>query len=136
MTRARWRKRGGQVNLGEHDEIRIDDSSHVDDVWAQEWTRSVIERAREAVRSGGNQSEQSWEAFDLYGRRGVPAAEVAERLSMSPEAVRLRLIEERSVGVIAIREVNALRIAYCSTRAEDLPEIVGHIDDVVRQLAG
>ena len=86
--RARWRKRGGQVNLGDHDEIRIDDSSSVDDVWAQEWTRSVIERALEAVRSSGNQSEQSWEAFDLYGRRGVPAAEVAERLSMSPEAVR------------------------------------------------
>ena len=86
--RARWRKRGGQVNLGEHDEVRIDDPGYVDDVWAQEWTRSVIERALEAVRSSGNQSEQSWEAFDLYGRRGVPAAEVAERLSMSPESIR------------------------------------------------
>ena len=86
--RARWRKRGDQVNLGEHDEVRIDDPGYVDDVWAQEWTRSVIERALEAVRSSGNQSEQSWEAFDLYGRRGVPAAEVAERLSMSSEAVR------------------------------------------------
>ncbi|MCP4837083.1 MAG: sigma-70 family RNA polymerase sigma factor, partial [Phycisphaera sp.] len=86
--RARWRKRGDQVNLGEHDEIRIDDPGYVEDVWAQEWTRSVIERALEAVRSSGNQSEQSWEAFDLYGRRGVPVAEVAERLSMSPEAIR------------------------------------------------
>ena len=86
--RARWRKRGGQVNLGENDEVRIDDPGYVDDVWAQEWTRSVIERALEAVRSSGNQSEQSWEAFDLYGRRGVPAAEVAERLSMSPESIR------------------------------------------------
>lgn len=86
--RARWRKRGDQVRLGEQDEVRIDDPGYVDDVWAQEWTRSVIERALEAVRSSGNQSEQSWEAFDLYGRRGVPAAEVAERLSMSPEAIR------------------------------------------------
>ena len=86
--RARWRKRGDQVNLGENDEVRIDDPGYVDDVWAQEWTRSVIERALEAVRSGGNQSEQSWEAFDLYGRRGVPATEVAERLSISSEAVR------------------------------------------------
>ena len=86
--RARWRKRGDQVNLGENNEVRIDDPGYVDDVWAQEWTRSVIERALEAVRSSGNQSEQSWEAFDLYGRRGVPAAEVAERLSMSPEAIR------------------------------------------------
>lgn len=86
--RARWRKRGDQVQLGDNDEIRIDDPGYVDDVWAQEWTRSVIERALEAVRSSGNQSEQSWEAFDLYGRRGVPVVEVAERLSMSPEAIR------------------------------------------------
>ena len=86
--RARWRKRGDRVNFGEHDEIAIDDSGRIEDVWAQEWTRSVIERALDAVRASGKQSEQSWEAFDLYGRRGVPAVEVAKRLSMSPEAIR------------------------------------------------
>ena len=53
---------------------------------------------------------------------------------VSAEAVRQALLRERSVGVVAINSVNALRIAYCSTRAEDLPEIVSHIDEVVRGL--
>lgn len=51
--------------------------------------------------------------------------------SIPVEQVRTRLVRERSVGTIAIPSVNALRIAYCSTRAEDLPEIVRHIDEVV-----
>lgn len=47
------------------------------------------------------------------------------------DEVRKRLIEERSVGLIAIPEINGLRIAYCSTRKDDLREIVGHLGDVV-----
>ena len=47
-----------------------------------------IGRALATVRENGNQSEQSWEAFELYGRRGVPVDEVAERLGMKPEAIR------------------------------------------------
>jgi aspartate/methionine/tyrosine aminotransferase len=52
---------------------------------------------------------------------------------VSAEAVRQELLAQRSVGVIAIDAVNALRIAYCSTRVEDLAEIVGHIDEIVRK---
>jgi aspartate/methionine/tyrosine aminotransferase len=51
--------------------------------------------------------------------------------SVSAEEVRKRLITERSVGTIAIPSVNALRVAYCSTRSEDVTAIVQHIDAVV-----
>ena len=50
--------------------------------------RSVIDRAIVAVRINGKQSEQSWEAFDLYGRRGVPIDETSKRLGMTAEAIR------------------------------------------------
>lgn len=50
---------------------------------------------------------------------------------LDPDVIRQRLISERSVGLIAIPEVNALRVAFCSTRAEDLVEIVRHLDEVV-----
>lgn len=47
------------------------------------------------------------------------------------DRVRRRLIEERSVGVVALPEVNGIRVAFCSTRLEDLPAIVSAIDEVV-----
>ncbi len=47
------------------------------------------------------------------------------------DVVRKRLITERSVGVIALPEVNAIRIAYCSTTAEDVAAIVRHLAEVV-----
>jgi aspartate/methionine/tyrosine aminotransferase len=49
---------------------------------------------------------------------------------LDPEVLRLRLLKERSVGVIALGGAG-LRLAYCSTRAADLPEIVHHIDEIV-----
>jgi aspartate/methionine/tyrosine aminotransferase len=39
------------------------------------------------------------------------------------DAVRLRLLREFGVGSIAIPEVNALRVAYCSLALDDLPEL-------------
>lgn len=51
--------------------------------------------------------------------------------SIDVEALRVKLLAERSCGVIAIGAINAIRLAYCSTAADDLPEIVRHIDEVV-----
>jgi aspartate/methionine/tyrosine aminotransferase len=42
-------------------------------------------------------------------------------------ALRQRLIREFDVGLIAVPEVNALRLAYCSAAAEDLPELVARL---------
>ena len=76
------------VDVDAGTDIPIEDRVDTDEVWDREWTRSLITRALAAVKENGNQSEQSWEAFELYGRRGVPIEEVAQRLDMSPEAIR------------------------------------------------
>lgn len=47
------------------------------------------------------------------------------------EDARLRLIAEHSVGLISVPSVNALRVAFCSTRAQDLPLMVDRIRQVV-----
>lgn len=86
--RARWRKRKGQVNVEDDSGLPATDSNELDAVWDQEWTRSVIDRAIIAVQTHGKQSDQSWEAFDLYGRRGVPVNEISNRLGMTPIAIR------------------------------------------------
>jgi aspartate/methionine/tyrosine aminotransferase len=48
------------------------------------------------------------------------------------EAVRQRLIREQSVGVIAVPSANALRVAFCSMDAEDIPDLVSRIARVIR----
>lgn len=53
---------------------------------------------------------------------------------VDPEAVRVRLLEERSVGLIAIPSANALRIAYCSATPDDLTEIMRHVDEMVASM--
>ena len=47
------------------------------------------------------------------------------------EAVRRALLAD-DVGTIALPEANALRIAYCSMAAEDIPELVARIDRALR----
>jgi aspartate/methionine/tyrosine aminotransferase len=51
--------------------------------------------------------------------------------SLDAESVRMRLIEEQSVGTIALPTVNALRVAYCSLSDEAIPEIVQRIERAV-----
>lgn len=48
------------------------------------------------------------------------------------EAVRQRLIAEQSVGVIAVPSANALRVAFCSMEAQDIPELVVRLAKVLR----
>lgn len=55
--------------------------------------------------------------------------------SVSADAVRLRLID-KDVGTVALPGTNALRIAYCSTRAEDLPVIVTRLVEAVSEVGG
>ncbi len=86
--RARWRKQRPMVDIDAGTDLPLEDRYDVDDAWDREWTRSLISRALATVRHSGKQSEQSWEAFELYGRRGVPIDEVAERLGMKPDAIR------------------------------------------------
>jgi len=48
------------------------------------------------------------------------------------EELRVRLLCEHSVGVIAFPEVNALRVAFCSLHNDDLPPLL----DALRAVAG
>ena len=86
--RARWRKQRPMVDVDAGTDLPIEDRCDVDEAWDREWTRNLISRALATVRHSGKQSEQSWEAFELYGRRGVPIEEVSERLGMKPDAIR------------------------------------------------
>ncbi len=86
--RARWRKQRPMVDVDAGTDLPIEDRCNVDEAWDREWTRNLISRALAMVRHSGKQSEQSWEAFELYGRRGVPIEEVSERLGMKPDAIR------------------------------------------------
>ncbi|MBX2802141.1 MAG: aminotransferase class I/II-fold pyridoxal phosphate-dependent enzyme [Myxococcales bacterium] len=51
--------------------------------------------------------------------------------SLDAEAVRRRLLEEHSVGVIAFPQFNAIRVAYCSIHDEDLPELTSALHAVL-----
>ncbi len=86
--RSRWRRRKDHLDVDAGSDLPIEDTFDADAAWNREWTRSLVTRALATVREKGNQSEQSWEAFELYGRRGVPIDEVAERLDMKPDAIR------------------------------------------------
>lgn len=86
--RARWRRRKDMLDVDAGSDLPIEDRVDVDDAWDREWMRHLIGRAFATVQEKGKQSQQSWEAFELYGRRGVPIDEVAERLGMKPDAIR------------------------------------------------
>ncbi len=51
---------------------------------------------------------------------------------LSAHDVRRRLIREHSTGLVAIPPINALRIAFCSLSARDIPELVARLAAVVR----
>jgi aspartate/methionine/tyrosine aminotransferase len=58
-----------------------------------------------------------------------PAAPDVERL-------RLELLQREGVGVVALPEVNALRVAFCSLPAERLPELVERLARGLRRATG
>ncbi len=67
----------------------------VDAAWDRQWTEQLLQRAMTEVR--GTVEERTWKAFELYGVRGVPVEQVAERLKMTPAAIRhakMRLVKQ------------------------------------------
>ncbi len=64
---------------------RIDDDNQLDALWEQEWRDAVLRRCLEIVR--GEVDAKSFDAFQLFASQGLPAAEVAERLGMTANAV-------------------------------------------------
>lgn len=100
----RLRTRGMRaVALGEYDPaLPSEDDAEAEKVWA----RVVATRALEEAK--GCFTDKTYEAFELYVRRGVPAEEVASRLSMSVDSVhqaRTRVSKKAREIVARIREV-------------------------------
>ncbi|MFO0874406.1 MAG: sigma-70 family RNA polymerase sigma factor [Phycisphaerales bacterium] len=85
-----------------------DDGSDEDDSrWEREWDAQVMRRALDEAR--GHVDARTYEAFELYAERTVPAEEVAERLGISVNSVH----QAKS------RVLRAAREAAARIRAEE-----------------
>ena len=80
-TRAR---REGMVQVVS-DELLDEQVETSETHWEGHWAQQMLERALEEARRRFD--EQTFEAFELYGHRGVPVDEVARTLGMSRESV-------------------------------------------------
>ena len=77
-------RRAGNVQIVS-DEL-LDEQVHTSETrWEDHWAEQILERALEEARRRFDQ--QTFEAFELYGRRGVPVDEAARTLGMSRESV-------------------------------------------------
>jgi RNA polymerase sigma factor (sigma-70 family) len=82
VIRKRLRKRGTSP---ETDLDPLDDEPGVETRWEACWRHQIYARAIEEARP--HFDARTFEAFELYGHRNVPAAEVARRLGLTPNGV-------------------------------------------------
>jgi len=83
-VRARYRRHRAPAQLGA--ESAFADSATAAVAWDHEWSLSVLNRALGEVAKRFEPA--TFEAFELYGRRGVPVKASADRTGLSVEAVR------------------------------------------------
>ena len=91
-------KQRGQIQWT--DESFLDQAEAVESCWSREWRQQALVRAVEALRHHSRLTSESWDAFELYGVRGVPLAAAAEQLGMSEAAVQ----KAKSRVAIMVRE--------------------------------
>lgn len=79
----RRRRHGPSIHLeiDPADDGSADEESH----WEREWDAQILHRALGEARA--HVDARTFEAFELYAERGVPAEEVAERLGISINSV-------------------------------------------------
>ncbi len=77
-------RRAGNVQIVS-DELLDEQVETSETHWEDHWAEQILERALEEARRRFDQ--QTFEAFELYGRRGVPVDEAARTLGMSRESV-------------------------------------------------
>jgi RNA polymerase sigma-70 factor (ECF subfamily) len=82
------------------------DARQTDSMWNGQWTQSLLERALQKAQP--RFERETWEAFELYGRRGVPVDEVARQLCMTADAVRHA---KHRVAKVVRAIINELRAA-------------------------
>ncbi|MDP7005802.1 MAG: sigma-70 family RNA polymerase sigma factor [Phycisphaerales bacterium] len=97
--RQRYRKKR-EKNLDTHGmNVAEDHRDDLDAVFDREWAEHLLSEAMTEARP--KFEPKTWEAFELYGRRGMSAQRTAERLDMTPESVR----HAKSRVMRAVREV-------------------------------
>jgi RNA polymerase sigma factor (sigma-70 family) len=97
--RQRYRKRQ-EKNLDTHGmNIAEDPRDDLEAVFDREWAEHLLSEAMTEARP--KFEPKTWEAFELYGRRGMSAERAGERLGMTPESVR----HAKSRVMRAVREI-------------------------------
>ena len=84
----------------------LEQPEEVDDAWDTEWMEQLLERAVQHVMATTNLSSSSWDAFELYGRRGLSLKDAAAQLKMQPEAVKKA---KNRVAALVREELDRLR---------------------------
>ena len=103
VIRKRLRRRDRVMGEDDAGDAAID-GDRLDAVWEREWAAGLLSRAIDAVRSSFD--PRTFEAFELYVVRGLPAEVVAERLGMRINSVH----QARSrVGRAVDKHLQALR---------------------------
>ena len=85
LSAMRHKRRGEQ---DWEDERFLEQPATVERAWGLEWTAALLERAMREARAESRLTDQSWDAFELTARRGVPLQEAADQLGISPDAVK------------------------------------------------
>ena len=83
-VRARYRRHRTAAQL-EDNSVSTDPATAAV-AWDHEWSLSILNRALQAVATRFEPA--TFEAFDLYARRGVPVKAAADRTGLSDQAVR------------------------------------------------
>ena len=97
--RQRYRKKR-EKNLDTHGmNMAEDPRDDLEAVFDREWAEHLLSEAMTEARP--KFEPKTWEAFELYGRRGMSAQRTAERLDMTPESVR----HAKSRVMRAVREI-------------------------------
>jgi len=97
--RQRYRKKQ-EGNLDTHGmNVAEDPRDDLEAVFDREWAEHLLSEAMTEARP--KFEPKTWEAFELYGRRGMSAERAGERLGMTPEAVR----HAKSRVMRAVREI-------------------------------
>ena len=84
----------------------LEQPEEVDDAWDTEWMEQLLECAVQHVMATTNLSSSSWDAFELYGRRGLSLKDAAAQLKMQPEAVKKA---KNRVAALVREELDRLR---------------------------
>jgi len=97
--RQRYRKKREQ-NLDTHGmKIAEDQRDELEAAFDREWAEHLLSEAMTEARP--KFEPKTWDAFELYGRRGMSSERAGERLDMTPESVR----HAKSRVMRAVREI-------------------------------